>query len=62
MKKIDLLCDGIHKYLFPEVQYHTTWAVAHHMRFLIFANTIKMSKAKTVLDIGAGEGTLCALS
>lgn len=51
---MDLLLDGVYKYLHP-VDYTCSWSVSHHIRFLIMANTIKKHNCATVLDVGCGE-------
>ena len=52
-----LLNDDTAQYL-KKIDYTSTWSVAHHMRFLAFANYIVSYCAKTVLDVGFGQDVL----
>ena len=52
-----LLNDDTAQYL-DKIDYTSTWGVAHHMRFLMFANYIVTNNVKTVLDVGFGQNML----
>lgn len=52
-----LLNDDTAKYL-EHVDYTSTWSVAHHMRFLMFANYVVTNNIKSVLDVGFGQNVL----
>lgn len=52
-----LLNDDTAKYL-SEIDYTSTWSVAHHMRFLMFAHYVVHNQITTVLDVGFGQDML----
>lgn len=51
------LQDEIYEYI-KDIDYTTTYSVAHHVRFLIMANVIMKNKCKKVFDVGFGNAAL----
>jgi Methyltransferase domain len=54
---INLLKDGNGQYA-KNLDFSSTWSVAHFIRFLSFAHVITQSKSKSILDVGFGDNVL----
>jgi SAM-dependent methyltransferase len=57
MDKIDLLKDGNGSYA-RDLDFSSTWSVAHFIRFLSFAQRIISHGAESILDVGFGDNAL----